>query len=286
MRKSGYYWIARTVAPLALGGRDRWIAFFDGYCWQLTGDDRPYTEAMFANMPFEVVGEVEEQEMTEMSSIAPVSQTPEPGAVLTTKDICLLHTGDWLIVSKSWGGPEVGSPVRFDGPSATVGCVNLTERWLAVSAGYFTFLGRPDADGWIVHDGGENPAPGMEAVEYLRRDGFMRTDEADAVWWEHKGDHKDPVAWRPRIVSEVVDDIVIPQSSDQNNLEVVKAVAESVMNDAVGYYDAFVLGIALRDADNKLSTKAEALSWRTSVVNSFHGLMKKAVEAAMKAEMK
>lgn len=77
---------------------------------------------------------------------------PERGVPLTAETVCLLQPGDWLL-------HPVHGVVRYWAPLADE---------MYVKDGPFTFLGRPDADGWIAHDGGENPAPGLEVITRTR----------------------------------------------------------------------------------------------------------------------
>ena len=72
--------------------------------------------------------------------------------------------------------------------------------------GYWTFVGRPDEDGWMRHRGGPNPVPGrlvdiilrdrpdpQESDEESDFDGTMISDECD---WSHDGGDRDIMFFR------------------------------------------------------------------------------------------
>ena len=95
------------------------------------------------------------------------TQAPTPGP-LSGDDVKLLVKGDWL------SHPEHGLaqywPVLVDD-------MYLTGPW--------SFIGRPDADGWMPWSGGENPVPGQRVdAEGSRFVGKLRDTQSDQVRWD------------------------------------------------------------------------------------------------------
>lgn len=110
---------------------------------------------------------------------------PTPGAVLDAESVKLLLPGDLLrVVDPHPGAHAVGDVVEV--------CADGEPEWVNIMLdgirvqqypSRFRFLGRPDADGWIKHDGGPNPVPGQR-VEVRYEDGTEDSAEASetAPW--------------------------------------------------------------------------------------------------------
>ncbi len=88
---------------------------------------------------------------------------PTPGVPLSAESVKLLKAGDVLRVAK---GPLIGEPsIRI--PQGALVVFEKTEQGLiGVSGDFwghqaFSFIGRPDAEGWMTWSGGENPVPGQ-----------------------------------------------------------------------------------------------------------------------------
>ena len=143
-----------------------------------------------------------------MSGREAIMTTPTPGQPLSEADVSLLQPGDWLLVSapdsflRQRGFIE-GRPVRLR--SAEGGWIDLADLpyTQGTSPARFTFLGRPDQDGWIAWSGGENPVPGREVTIHMRGELIPtevtdnNTGLSDAVDWGHRGGNGDIIAYRP-----------------------------------------------------------------------------------------
>jgi hypothetical protein len=117
--------------------------------------------------------------------------TPTPGQPLSEADVSLLQPGDWLLVSdpdsflRQRGFPE-GRPVRLR--SAEGGWIDLADLPYAqgTSPTRFTYLGRPDQDGWIAWSGGENPVPGVR-IDVKLGNGSVHENCTSREWdWKEK----------------------------------------------------------------------------------------------------
>ena len=82
------------------------------------------------------------------------TQAPTPGP-LDSESVKLLVKGDWL--SDGFYDPWQFSHVENGVVYGLDGYTEMVERLLP----YNSFIGRPDADGWMPWSGGENPAPGQ-----------------------------------------------------------------------------------------------------------------------------
>ncbi|MCV0413471.1 MAG: hypothetical protein K5831_01130 [Brevundimonas sp.] len=113
--------------------------------------------------------------------------TPTPGQPLSEADVSLLQPGDWL-------RHEDGTVHRI--LSAIEGWVFVADWREPIRA--FTFLGRPDQDGWIAWEGGENPVPGVRDVELRLRSGdeFTGSDVNAHGIWRHIWGEGDIIAYR------------------------------------------------------------------------------------------
>lgn len=97
---------------------------------------------------------------------------PIPGSPISADDVGLLKRGDVLRQFD-------GALIRYD--PATDG--------LEMPFEDFTFIGRPDADGWIAHDGDICPFPDGTVVDVRFKDGDVECAWPSEHWgggcWEH-----------------------------------------------------------------------------------------------------
>lgn len=112
---------------------------------------------------------------------------PAPNSELTSESVNLLKAGD-VLRHEVWG---VAAYKPQSDPM-------LADDYYLV--GPWTFIGRPDADGWIPHDGGPNPVPGC-VVDYRMRDYDQGYEDdvarlSDALRWDHIPDPADIIAFR------------------------------------------------------------------------------------------
>lgn len=123
--------------------------------------------------------------------------TPAPNTPLRAGDVELLREGDWLLDSAK-------RVCRFDH------LMTPEYIWAHIGKGSstggppssFAYLGRPDQEGWIAHQGGENPAPGLVVEPKFRIGGAMSADFADHLRWTHEGLNDDITHWRPHVPSQ------------------------------------------------------------------------------------
>ncbi|GAA0212703.1 hypothetical protein QOZ96_001087 [Brevundimonas nasdae] len=118
--------------------------------------------------------------------------TQPPVGPLDSESVKLLVKGDVLrCIKGSDESPAIvtGEVVSFIRPSGSGGVSNCIVTTADDSFGYrpgrFTFIGRPDADGWMLWSGGVNPVPGMRVELRLRSgitSGAYLPEEID---WEH-----------------------------------------------------------------------------------------------------
>jgi len=121
-----------------------------------------------------------------------MTQAPTPGP-LTSESVKLLVKGDLVGAGELIG---ILKGVADGWGCATIIAPNGAEFSRILHKG-FTFIGRPDAEGWMPWSGGENPVPGQR-VERKERSG-------DLVWcaclsddlrWSHSGWDTDIIAFR------------------------------------------------------------------------------------------
>lgn len=130
-----------------------------------------------------------------MSETSPA--TPVPGSVLDGESA--VQTGDLL--RRTMDGLIVCA--REMQPDDTLVCVRpLSGEWAGHGvANTFTFIGRPDQDGWIKWSGGENPVGNLHVDVRLRSGQWYSDEPADVLgrWW---GGDSEPtqdrvIAFRP-----------------------------------------------------------------------------------------
>lgn len=133
----------------------------------------------------------------------PQSPAPVAGRPLTAVDVALLKKGDVLWDAVHGATVEVteavGASVSYSHPDFVPnGCVIA-----GVGLEWLSFIGRPDADGWMPWAGGENPVPGqMVEVKIRWRNGEPSEGEvlSDRMAWAHRrkghGEGGDIIAFR------------------------------------------------------------------------------------------
>ena len=135
--------------------------------------------------------------------MTPQSPAPVAGRPLTAVDVALLKKGDVLWDAVHGATVEVteavGASVSYSHPDFVPnGCVIA-----GVGLEWLSFIGRPDADGWMPWAGGENPVPGqMVEVKIRWRNGEPSEGEvlSDRMAWAHRrkghGEGGDIIAFR------------------------------------------------------------------------------------------
>lgn len=133
-----------------------------------------------------------------------MSMTPAPNTPLSAGDVELLREGDWLLhqigesrfsIHRSafrYSHTTIGDVIHgLDGQT----CVNLSR---------CTFLVRPDQEGWIAHQGGVNPAPGMRVEKRFRNPDYWRgsADHPDVGRWDDPASGAYITHWRPHVPSQ------------------------------------------------------------------------------------
>lgn len=118
--------------------------------------------------------------------------TPQPNRPLTAEDVGLLKRGDVLRVVTPEVADYFGPLVRFE--RAAKGIVRA--EGIDYHHAHFTFVGRPDSEGWMPWMGGNNPVPGA-LVDVRRRDGGVCAPyKGQGHYWHHDGDPADIIAFR------------------------------------------------------------------------------------------
>ena len=134
---------------------------------------------------------------------------PVAGSVLDGESVKLLQKGDVLRVSENgMACAAIGDiMVVADGGGALVYCHRPEDTdfvWQRIPPYRFTFIGRPDQDGWIDWSGGENPVPGTQ-VDVRFSDHEVLSGRAGGFHWRHRAEAgwSNIIAFRPhREVSE------------------------------------------------------------------------------------
>ena len=118
---------------------------------------------------------------------------PQHNTPLTADDVKLLRKGDWLLrFGKLCAADGTPSPYAEHIMAADEEGIVFSAR-----AKSFTFLGRPDQSGWIPHDGGENPAPGLR-VDYRMDNGHEGNGWlSDNLDWQRESQVNVITHWRP-----------------------------------------------------------------------------------------
>jgi len=154
--------------------------------------------------------------------------TPHPTPGKALESVKLLRKGDLLriVCDDCWGGIEpkkgqVVSVADHDGEKF-IGLVGLQQGNVGWKASRFSFIGRPDADGWIAWTGGENPVPEI-AVDVMTRSGHVIKDVGPSqpngdVSWSHpaegaSNDTADIISFRiarptPEVEGESLNDLL------------------------------------------------------------------------------
>ncbi|MGH6977900.1 MAG: hypothetical protein ACRED4_01180 [Brevundimonas sp.] len=160
-------------------------------------------------------------------------QTPAAGP-LTAESARLLVKGDWLLCHESEERFEpkitAGTLAQFIRPSGSGGVSNCIVTSFHPSFGFrpsrFTFLGRPDQDGWIAWRGGENPVPGVMVEIIMRAEEGMGLHEpaasSNGYRWNHLkasdfDGNGDIIAYRPHVASPASSSSVV--QGDANGVE-------------------------------------------------------------------
>lgn len=56
----GFYWLKRTAKPLTIGGRSRWIGYYNGHYWQTKGSTAHYTTDQMQGMDTEILDRIDD----------------------------------------------------------------------------------------------------------------------------------------------------------------------------------------------------------------------------------
>lgn len=109
-----------------------------------------------------------------------MTQSLQPGSILDGESVKLLKAGDVLMLR--------GNPVQFlkRGRMARAAILCSGDPNYAPPE-HFTFIGRPDADGWIAWTGGENPVPGCRVDVRFAPDNWCADMPSDNLRWEWRG---------------------------------------------------------------------------------------------------
>lgn len=172
-----------------------------------------------------------------------MSRAPERGVPLTVETVGLLQPGDWL---QCRDGRVTRLELELDGGLSGVYLDGSTHA--NSPASHFTFLGRPDADGWIAHDGRENPASGLRVEVRTRGERDAGTFCCDprlsaSFVWAYRSDGReqsgDIIAWRPHVATapspSTAETVVVPVDDWRHVIGALKnAKARLPMGAAVG----------------------------------------------------
>lgn len=120
-------------------------------------------------------------------------QTPAAGP-LTAESVALLKKGDWLRAIDTTCNFCAGEVLTFEGLGPLNECMVNGMSWMASR---FTFLGRPDQDGWIAHDGEvKGPVDGSGILcDFIMSDGREYLAQKHPRFWHLVS------KWRPHLPS-------------------------------------------------------------------------------------
>ena len=126
--------------------------------------------------------------------------TQPPVGPLDSESMKLLVKGDVLRVVDPRAVLDLNAVEVFECEGHPDGFIKLMRKASHFRATRFTFIGRPDADGWMPWGGGENPVPRM-VVEYRVRSGstwaLPQQVPSEALrGWVHAGFSGDIIAFR------------------------------------------------------------------------------------------
>lgn len=57
----GFYRLKRTAEPVTIGGRSRWIGYYNGVFWQLMGDETQHSTEDFAKHGTEILDRIPDE---------------------------------------------------------------------------------------------------------------------------------------------------------------------------------------------------------------------------------
>jgi hypothetical protein len=131
----------------------------------------------------------------------------QPGTPISGENVSLLRKGDLLRANSdepyAAGGWSSGDVLTFERMLGGY-YIEFVGRSGDADAGHgerFTFIGRPEADGWITWAGGENPVPGKRV--YARfRDGYEPSHTTPSEEWDWSHNSTD------RQIAKGADDII------------------------------------------------------------------------------
>ncbi|MGV3580029.1 hypothetical protein [Brevundimonas sp.] len=118
------------------------------------------------------------------------------GTPITGESVGLLREGDLLLAVESTVSFSAGEVVVCEGVTDWGSLAEVNVFGLSWMPQRFTFIGRPDSEGWIAWEGGENPVPG-QVVEVRFADAASTPPcLSDVSAWKHYGDAADIIAFR------------------------------------------------------------------------------------------
>lgn len=103
------------------------------------------------------------------------SQTPTPGVPLSAESD--VQAGDVLSCSEGVGVVQIAT--------ADYITIYINDAAYSRVPSRFTFIGRPDAEGWMTWSGGANPVPGMVVSAKTARGYHLVDHKSDRLHWQH-----------------------------------------------------------------------------------------------------
>lgn len=176
-----------------------------------------------------------------VTAAAEQPEQPPVGVPLTAETAKLLRPGDVLRATETTCNFCAGDLLTFEGPGPLGECMVNGMSWRAHR---FTFIGRPDADGWITWAGGECLLPGDTVVQMRARDGYTITAQADDFVWHHvpAPQRNDPncdiVAFRILQPTPAAEETRTPPSADAPVRCAYEAAADDVRDQVARLNDA------------------------------------------------